>query len=124
MNKITNMDQLQSEIKRLRDQAKLQEAQLRNDYEDLREELKPRNILWNALSSLTGIKLQGNDFFNTGIAGLLRRFVLRSERKIENKFYDVVDGLFDKIKHFVNKFSGAEARREERSDERENRDGE
>ena len=121
MTKIENLEQLQDEIKKLRELAKKQELQIKNDLFEIRDDLKPQNILLNALSSLTGIKINKKEFFQEGIlSGLslfLRRFVLKTEKKMENKFYDVVDGMLDKFKSLVNKFAGPDARRAERRDD-------
>jgi hypothetical protein len=120
MNKIEDIGQLQSEIKRLRDLAKQREQQIKNDLKEIREDLKPQNILWNSLSSITGIKTDKKEFFKDGVASglsvLFQRFVLKTEKKVEGKIYDVVDAVFDRIKTFVSKFASQDAKREERKD--------
>src|SRR6185369_12539978 len=95
MNKIENLDQLRAEIRRMKSLAKLQEQQIKNDVQGIREDLKPENIFWNAITSLTGIKMNKSEFFQDGIAYglslLLQRFVLKTEKKVESKVYDFVD---------------------------------
>jgi hypothetical protein len=121
MNKIKNLDQLQSEIKNLRNLTKQQELQIKNDLMEIREDFRPRNILLNALSSISGIKINKKEFLQGGIAGglsvLIQRFVLKAEKKMENKIYDFVDSILDKANNLVNKFAGHDARRSERNDD-------
>jgi len=123
MKKIENLEQLRVEITRLKVVAKQQEAQLKNDVKEIREDLKPENILWNAISSWTGIKVNRNEFFKDGIAyGLsliVQRFILKTEKKVEEKAYDFVDGIFDRVKNVVNRFTNHEAKREQRKSEKE-----
>jgi len=118
MSKIENMDQLQSEIKRLRVISKQQEIQIKDDLMEIREDLKPHNIFLNALSSILGINLKKKEFFQDGIARgisvFIQRFILKAERKMENKIYDFVDTVLEKLKDVVNKFAGPEAKRRER----------
>ena len=121
MNKIENMAQLQSEIKRLRALSKQQEIQIKNDLMEIREDLRPRNIFLNAFSSISGIKLNRKDLFRGGIAGglavLIQRLFLKAENKIEYKIYDFVDTVLEKLKNTVNKFAGPEAKRSERRED-------
>jgi hypothetical protein len=123
MTNIENIHQLRDEIKRLREQSKQQELLIKDDLREVREDLKPQNILWSALSSITGIKTDRSEFFKNGIAYsvsiLIRRFILKTERKAEHAFYGVVDDLFERIKKFINKFGGSEARKAERNEARE-----
>jgi hypothetical protein len=123
MKQIENIEQLRSEIGRVRTLAKKQELQIKSDLKSIREDLKPENIFWNSVSSLTGFKINKNELFKDGIAyGLsliVQRYVLKTEKKMENKIYNVVDSIFDRVKSFVNKFAGAEAKRNERKQEKE-----
>ena len=118
MSKIENMEQLQSEIKRLRAISKQQELQIKNDLLEVREDLKPRNILLNAVSSISGVNMNKKDFFQDGIARgisiFIQRFILKAEKKMENKIYDFVDTVLEKLKATVNKYTGPEAKRDER----------
>lgn len=124
MTKIENTDQLHAEIARLKIVAEIQEDQLKNDLKEIREDLKPGNLVWNALSSLTGIKMSKSEFFKDGIVyGLsiiLQRFILKTEKKVEHKAYDFVDSIFERVKNMVNKFTSQDAKRDEREDERNN----
>ena len=123
MKKIENIEQLRAEIERLKIIATQQEKQLKNDFKEIREDLRPENLLWNTLSSLTGIKMSKNEFFKDGIAfGLsliLQRFVLKTEKKVEGKVYDFVDTIFERVKNLVNKFTNHDAKRSERREEKE-----
>jgi len=118
MKRIENVEQLRAEISRLKIVAKQQEAQLRSDVSEIREDLKPENLLWNSLTSLTGIKVNRNEFFKDGIAyGLsliIQRYILKTEKKLESKAYDFVDGIFDRVKNIVSKFTNHDAKRGER----------
>ena len=120
MSKIENMQQLRLEITRLRGEVKKQEAQVKNDLREVREELKPANLVWSALSSITGIKMNRNEFFKDGFAFgmsmLLQRFVLKTEKKVEHLIYEFIDSLVNRIKHYTDKFTNPEARRQERED--------
>ena len=99
---------------------KQQENSLRQDIREIRNDLRPENIFWNVFSSLTGVRMNKTDFFKNGIAyGLsliLQRFVLKTEKKMENKVYDFVDSIFERLKNKVNKFAGSEAKRKERKE--------
>jgi hypothetical protein len=121
MAKIENLEQLQSEIKRLRVLTIQQEVLIKNDLMEIREDIKPRNIILNILSSITGVNINKKIFLKGGIAGgmsvLIQRLILKAEKKMENKMYDFVDGILDKVNSVVNKFSGSEARRSERRDD-------
>lgn len=123
MKKIETISQLRGEIARMQIVAKQQEQIIKNDLKEIREDLRPENIFWNAFSSFTGIKMSKVEFFKDGIAfGLsliLQRFVLKTEKKLENKVYDFVDSLFERVKNMVNKFTGSEAKRSERKEAEE-----
>ncbi|MEY4593649.1 MAG: hypothetical protein RIQ47_59, partial [Bacteroidota bacterium] len=67
-NKISNIDQLQAEIHRLKSVEAEQLAAIKKDVRDVRESLRPENILVNALSSMTGIKINKSEFLKNGIA--------------------------------------------------------
>ncbi|MBK8846214.1 MAG: hypothetical protein IPO27_06450 [Bacteroidetes bacterium] len=120
MNKIENLMQLQLEISRLKGVAKDQEKQLKKDLLEIKEDLKPANIIMNGISSFTGIKLNNKDFlkegFAYGISLLLQRFVLKTERKVEDKIYHLVDSVFERLQSFLQKHTHAEAKRKERED--------
>jgi hypothetical protein len=123
MKKIENVHQLRTEIDRLKITARRQEQQIKNDLHEIREDLKPANLLWKAVSSLTGIMINRNEFFQKGImyglSIIVQRFILKSETNIESRVYDFVDTIFERVKGLVNKFTGHEAKRAEREEERE-----
>lgn len=109
MKKIETREQLQAEISRLETLAKNQEDDLRKQLREVRNQFRPENMAINALSSLTGIKINKNEFLKNGIAvGLslvLQRFIFKTETNLERKIYSWVDELFDKVKSIINKFS-------------------
>ncbi len=123
MKQIENLEQLRTEISRMKAIAKGQEQQIRNDLKSIREDLKPENIFWNAFSSITGFKMKKGDFLKDGItygiSYIIQRFILKTERKMENKIYSVIDSVFNRLKSMLNRFSGAEAKRAERQAEKE-----
>ena len=120
MNKIENIQQLRYEISHLRNVAKKQEQQIKNDLQGIKEDLKPANLVWSTLSSITGIKMNRSEFFKDGIAFgismLLQRFVLKTEKKMEHIIYDFVDSLINRIKKYMEKFTNPEAKRKEREE--------
>ena len=120
MNKMENVNQLHAEIARLKKIAKVQEQQIKSDLKEIREDLRPEAIFWNTLSSVTGIKMNKSEFFKEGIvygiSMMVQRFVLKTERKMENKAYDFVDSIFERVKNLVNKFTNADAKRGERKE--------
>lgn len=120
MNKIENAAQLNTEIARLKALAKVQEQQLRSDVKELKEELKPHNILLKSISSFTGIRVDKKEYLKEGLAYALsliaQSYILKTESKIEERAYEFVDSVFEKIKKFMNKFTSHEAKREERNE--------
>lgn len=120
MNKMENVNQLHAEIARLKKIAKVQEQQIKSDLKEIREDLRPEAIFWNTLSSVTGIKMNKSEFFKDGIvygiSMMVQRFVLKTEKKMENKAYDFVDSIFERVKNLVNKFTNADAKRGERKE--------
>jgi hypothetical protein len=127
MTKIKNIEHLEAEIERLRLLSKSQEQQLKKNLMEIREDLRPENILMNFISSLTGIRFEKKEFFKNGIAYalsfIIQRFVLKTEKKIEEKAYDFLDSLFEKIKSFMGKHTSHEAKREERKENKEESHG-
>lgn len=105
MKKIENIMQLQFEISRLRSVAKEQEQQLRNDLIELKYDLKPANIFLNLISSFKRNKTNKKDFLKDGIvyglSMLIDRFILKAERKLEDKIYSFMDVVFERIKIFM-----------------------
>lgn len=118
MNKIENMMQLQFEMNRLRNIAKEQEQQLKNDLLEIKEDLKPANLFMNGIESLTGFKINKKDFLKDGIAYgvslFFQRFILKTEKRMEKKIYDFMDTVFERINSFAHKHTNGEAQRKER----------
>lgn len=118
MARIENIDHLRKEIVRLKKLTGEQEVQLRADFENVKEDMKPMNLLLRGLSSITGIGLNKNVFMKDGVfygfSLLLQRLVLKAEKKAEETVYKFVDVLFDKIQDFVSKHTSHDARKEER----------
>lgn len=115
MSKIENIHQLRFEIIRLRGESKKQEELIKNDLKGIKEDLKPVNLVWSTLSSITGIKMNRNEFFKDGFAFglsmLIQRFVLKTEKKVEHLIYDFVDSLVNRVKQYIEKFTNPEEKR-------------
>lgn len=108
MSNIKNIEDLHAEIARLKEQSKLQEKQLKADLQQVREDLKPGNLMMNMVSSATGVKMNKSELLQNGLAiGLsvfLRKIILRTESKMEEKVYEYIDKFSGKIKQFVTSF--------------------
>lgn len=107
MNRITDIQQLRTEIARLRIVAVEQESVLRKDAATVREQLKPMNILVNTLSTLTGVELSKTMFVNNGfVFGLslvLQRLLLKAENQVSEKVHEWTDALIGKINDFISR---------------------
>ncbi len=118
MDKVENIQQLHAEINRLKNVAKQQELDIKYNWINVKESLQPATLIWNGISNLTGINMNKQEFFKDGIAYgvslFIQRFILKSERNMEKRVYNVVDGLFDRIRGVMRNFTNAQARREER----------
>ena len=123
MSRINNIYELRAEIARLKKVSDEQKQQLKNDVKEIGESLKPSNLLFSFLSSITGIHIDKNEFLKDGIAYgislLIQRYILKAEKKIEHKMYEWVDTIFIKIKDFMNRHTDSSARREERKENTE-----
>ena len=128
MKKIENIQQLSIEIAHLKELILAQEKTLKEDVLEIKENLKPANLLVSALTSLTGVKVTNNEFlkdgFAFGLSILLQRFVLKTEKKLEHTVYDFMETIIQKVKVFLEKFTSTEAKQSERfqneSDEKNN----
>ena len=108
IKKIENISELRLEIKRLRELSKVQEEVIREDVADIKESLKPKNILMDALESITGLKFDKKSIFENGLsAGLLllvKKYISKAESKAEDTVYEIADRVFEKIRHFISKY--------------------
>jgi hypothetical protein len=106
--KIENAGDLRAEIRRLKELSVVQENVIREDIAEIRERLKPKNILVEGLASITGINFDTKNIFEGGLsAGLLlilRRYISRMETKAEDTVYSLADRLFERIRHFISKY--------------------
>lgn len=123
MAEIRNQQELHAEITRLKEKSASLEKELKSDIAQLKEDIKPVNLLLSAISSITGIKINRNEMFKEGFAYgislLVQRFVLKTERKFEDQIYDWVDKLFEKIKTWLNHFVSHRVKAEERQERRD-----
>ncbi len=110
-HRIRNIDELRSEIRRMKHRANDQEKRIAEDIQAIRESLRPENILIRALSNITGIQINKSEFLKNGvlmgIGLLLQRFAFKSENALEHKVYHWVDRLFNKLKSYVARFTSS-----------------
>ena len=87
---------------------------------ELKEELKPQNILLKSVSSFTGIKVDKKEYLKEGLAYALsliaQRYIFKTESKIEERAYEFIDSVFEKIKMFMNKYTSHQAKQDERDE--------
>jgi len=104
-NKIKNREELLVEIQRLQLLADEQEKIIRTDIAEIREQLRPKNILLNAFQSITGIHVNTKDLFVNGIGAglllLLRKTLSKAESKAEDKIYEFADNVTERIRKFL-----------------------
>jgi len=105
MTAIRNAGELRMEIKRLRTLTASQEKQIKTDIENIGDSLKPGNLLLSFFSSVTGIRLEKKEFLRDGIAYglslLIRKFILKTEMKLESKLAEWADSFFQKVRDFM-----------------------
>lgn len=103
MKKIKHTKDLQVMKMELRIKQLEQEKKIRNNWNELKEVLKPRNIIKDTLAENTFTKSSKGDLFATALgygAGLLsRKFTEIAGQKIERGF----DKLFSKLKPVLKK---------------------
>ncbi|MFM2207828.1 MAG: hypothetical protein RL213_1803 [Bacteroidota bacterium] len=118
---IRNLDELRNRIRQLKVETKELEKNLLDDYENVKAEFRPENILMRALSKLTGININKGEFLRNGvfmgISMLLQRFVFKTETSFERKVYGWIDRFFDQLKYYTNKFSKSGSVRSEKIEE-------
>ena len=123
MSRINNITELRAEILRLKKTEQEQKEKIKNDIGEIREELKPANILMGAVSSLFGVHIEKNEFLKDGIAYgislIIQRYILKTEKKIEKKIYDWVDTMFERVKHFMKHFTEPSKHSEARKEKEE-----
>jgi len=106
--RIENIAGLRSEIKRLKGLSAVQEKIIRDDIADIKESLKPKNILMDALESITGLKFDRKSIFENGLTAglflLVKRYISRAESKAEDTVYETADRIFERVRHFISKY--------------------
>lgn len=121
MSKIENSRELRAEISRLRIVIKEKEQLIKNDLKEISNDFKPENFFGNAIRSFTGINMKRGDFFKDGVVYglslLVQRFILKTETKLENKAYNLIDTIFERLRSVINKNTDGEAKRAERNSE-------
>ena len=120
MNKkvIRNRKELSAELQRLKEHSYRKEEDIRNSIDGIRNDLRPENLLINALRRTTGIDINRSEFLKNGIAAglglVMQRFVFKQEEVLEKKVYAWIDTFFDKVKYYTNKFSSVSSVRSEK----------
>lgn len=118
MSNINNLRELRAEITRLKKVSEEQKQQLRNDVKEIGEALKPSSLLFSFLSSVTGIRLDKNEFIKGGIAYgvslLIQGFVLKTE--IGHKVLEWIESVLNRVKDFINRFTSASEKKEEKKE--------
>lgn len=106
--KIKNSIELRAEISRLRELTKVQEQIIRADVDEIKESLKPKNILMDALESVTGLKFDKKSLWENGLSAglllLLRKYISKAEAKAEDTVYEIADRVFERIRKFISKY--------------------
>src|SRR6478736_1995843 len=104
MSRINNISELRAEIARMKKLSGEQKQQIKNDVNEIGEALKPSNLFFSFLSSVSGIKVEKNEFLKNGIAFgialLIQRYVLKTNRG--HKVLEWLDSVINKIKDFMN----------------------
>lgn len=115
---IRNRRELLAEIERLKGLTSQHEKGIRESIDGIKDDLRPENLLMRALKNMTGIDINKNEFIRNGIAAgiglVMQRFVFKKEEEFERKIYSWIDGFFDKVKYYANKFSSAGSIRSEK----------
>ncbi len=109
MSEIKDVATLNAEIRRLEAAVRFKEQQLRNHITGFREKLRPRNFFSAAYEKVTGEPPppQGKGFaaktIKAGLSLWLSKMLFKAEEKAEQKVYDAVDIVFDKLKAFISR---------------------
>jgi hypothetical protein len=105
-NKIENTDQLRKEIKRLEALKNQQELIIKQDVYEIKESLKPINIIHNIINSILS-KNNSHDKPHSSISLFIISVIEQVLPKVFSKFEDKVDPLVnsitEKLSNFFNK---------------------
>src|SRR5436190_23108088 len=97
--KIENIDQLTAEILRLEAKSEELKAKLLENWEEIKEESKPANLLIDTISDVTKIKFSHETFSTNGwfdgIRSILERVMIKAEKTVEDRAHGIVDKVFD-----------------------------
>ena len=107
MNKIENSNQLKNEIQHLQRELERKGIILKASINVIREDLKPENIAFRAISSATGINFVKGNFLKSGIMAtitiLVHRFISKKESLLEKKIFSWAEFFINLIKGFKSK---------------------
>jgi hypothetical protein len=109
MTEIKDTASLNAEIRRLEAAVRFKEQQLRSHVTCFREKLQPRNFFSATYQKITGEPPppQGKGFaaatIKAGLSLWLSKILFKTEEKVEQRVYDAVDTVFDKLKAFLSR---------------------
>ena len=102
MKKIKHIKDLQVRKMELRIKQLEQERKIRNNWNELKEDLKPRNFIKDTLADNTFTKSSKESLFTTALgfgAGLLsKKFTEMAGQKIESTLFGAVEKLINKLR--------------------------
>jgi hypothetical protein len=104
--KIENIKQLRAELARLKAEAELQEQKINYNFQQVKEDLNPQNIIKNLFINLVGNSPGKNIFLralNFGLSLFLQRMAIRTEHKVEEKIFEAVSSVIDRFKNLFKK---------------------
>ena len=107
---IENLAQLRERVRSLKEKKSELQIQLRSDFVELKEHLRPGNLLLDSISGFTGLKLEPEKLlknnFTEGLKTLIVEIIEKAGRKIEEKTHDFVEHAFDRMNGFIEKVFG------------------
>ena len=105
--RIENMDQLNAEIKRLKVKSEELKVQLKQDYEEIKEELKRMNIFLDTVSNISGFKINRDSLFekgfSIGLQLLMQRLFMKAELGVENQARHLIEKALAAISRLLKK---------------------
>jgi hypothetical protein len=105
--KIENIKELRAELARLRAEADLQEQKINYNFQKVKEDLNPQNIIKNLFINLLGRNTEGKNILlraiNFGFSLFLQRMAIRTEHKVEEKIFEAITSVIARLKNLFKK---------------------
>src|ERR1041385_521358 len=121
--KIENIDQLRAEIRSLQSRSEELKVSLKKDFEELKEESKPLNLLIDTLSDISKIKFSRETFskngFADGIKSIIEQIIQKAGETVENSAHGIIDKVFDRLSGIIANFFGGRKKRTPEEEEEE-----